>query len=75
MAKNYEQVVQEFGEAVNISAGELEDWLETEESQQVGASTGEVSRRRAIMVAIISTCAASSVAVSMIISRYLAGPR
>ena len=40
MAKNDEQVVEQFGEAVNMSAGELEDWLETEEPQQVGQKDG-----------------------------------
>src|SRR5215207_1912732 len=44
-------------------------------SAAFSASTGDVSSRRAIMVAIISTCPISSVAVSMSMSRYLAGPR
>ncbi|MEZ0166131.1 DUF3140 domain-containing protein [Kineococcus sp. LSe6-4] len=30
-----------FGEAVNMTAKELEDWLETEESQSVGVGDGE----------------------------------
>ncbi|SEK89741.1 Protein of unknown function [Blastococcus sp. DSM 46786] len=44
----------EFGEAVNMTAGELEKWLETEESQSVGqkdgdgASTGHASGRRIV---------------------------
>lgn len=29
-----------FGEAVNMTAGELEKWLDTEESQSVGQSDG-----------------------------------
>lgn len=40
MAKGYEKVKEEFGEAVNMSARELEDWLETEESKSVGQSDG-----------------------------------
>jgi len=40
MAKSDEQVIEEFGEAVNMSAGELEDWLETDESKSVGQSDG-----------------------------------
>ncbi|MDP5181200.1 DUF3140 domain-containing protein [Blastococcus sp. BMG 814] len=44
----------EFGEAVNMTAGELEKWLETEESQSVGQkdgdgeSTGHASGRRIV---------------------------
>jgi hypothetical protein len=38
MAKSDEQVIEEFGEAANMSAGELEDWLETDESESVGQS-------------------------------------
>jgi Protein of unknown function (DUF3140) len=30
----------EFGEAVNMTAGELEEWLQTEESQSVGQKSG-----------------------------------
>src|SRR5215217_5641099 len=33
MAKSYEQVAQEFDEAVNMSREELEEWLETDESK------------------------------------------
>lgn len=40
MAKSDEQVIEEFHEAVNMSAGELEDWLETDESKSVGQSDG-----------------------------------
>ncbi|MDK3255502.1 DUF3140 domain-containing protein [Blastococcus capsensis] len=45
---------QEFGEAVNMTAGELEKWLESEESQSVGQkdgdaeSTGHASGRRIV---------------------------
>ena len=44
----------EFGEAVNMTAGELEKWLATEESQAVGQkdggdeSTGHASGRRIV---------------------------
>ncbi len=38
MAKGNEQVKEEFREAVNMSAKELEDWLETDESKSVGQS-------------------------------------
>ena len=40
MAKGEEQVIQEFGEAVNMTPKELEDWLGTEESKSVGQSDG-----------------------------------
>ena len=36
MAKSGEQVMEEFDEAVNMSSKELEEWLETEESKEVG---------------------------------------
>ena len=45
----------EFGEAVNMTAGELEEWLRTDESQSVGQkssgsdeSTGHESGRRIV---------------------------
>jgi len=44
----------EFGEAVNMTAGELEKWLDTDESQAVGQksgddeSTGHASGRRIV---------------------------
>ncbi len=41
MAKSDEQVVEEFDEAVNMSSEELEEWLETEESKEVGQKDGE----------------------------------
>ena len=40
MAKSNEQVLEEFDDAVNMSRKELEDWLQTEESQSVGQSDG-----------------------------------
>ena len=49
-----DDVRREFGEAVNMTAGELEKWLATEESQAVGQkdggdeSTGHASGRRIV---------------------------
>jgi len=50
-----ETVRAEFGEAVNMTAGELEKWLETDESRSVGQdsdgsgeSTGHASGRRIV---------------------------
>ncbi|MCA0145801.1 DUF3140 domain-containing protein [Blastococcus sp. LR1] len=50
-----DQIRQEFGEAVNMTAGELEKWLEGEESRSVGQkqdgadeSTGHASGRRIV---------------------------
>ena len=40
MSKSDEQVVEEFDEAVNMSRKELEEWLETEESNEVGQKDG-----------------------------------
>ncbi len=40
MAKGNEQVKEEFREAVNMSAKELEDWLQTDESKGVGQKDG-----------------------------------
>ena len=40
MAKSDEKVREEFDEAVNMSAGELGEWLETDESKSVGQSDG-----------------------------------
>lgn len=40
MAKGNDQVMEEFNEAVNMSAGELEDWLESDGSKSVGQSDG-----------------------------------
>ena len=50
-------VRREFGEAVNMTAGQLEEWLATEESQSVGQkqggsdeSTGHESGRRIVQL-------------------------
>jgi hypothetical protein len=49
-----DDVQAEFGEAVNMTAGQLEEWLDTEESKSVGQkdgggeSTGHASGRRII---------------------------
>jgi hypothetical protein len=40
MAKSNEQVVEEFDEAVNMSSEGLEEWLETDESKEVGQKDG-----------------------------------
>ena len=40
MAKSDEQVIEEFDEAVNMSRKELEEWLENEESKEVGQKDG-----------------------------------
>ena len=40
MSKSDEQVIEEFEEAVNMSRKELEEWLETEESKEVGQKDG-----------------------------------
>jgi len=41
MAKSNEKVAQEFDEVVNMSCEELEEWLETDESKEVGQKDGE----------------------------------
>ena len=55
MAKDQEQIVSEFEDVVNMSAGELEDWLETKESKSVGQkengeSKGHKSGRRIVEI-------------------------
>ncbi len=40
MAKDRQQIIEEFDEAVNMTRKELEDWLQTDESQSVGQSDG-----------------------------------
>ena len=40
MAKSNQQVMEEFDEAVNMNRKELEEWLETEESKEVGQKDG-----------------------------------
>ncbi len=41
MSKSDKRVIEEFEEAVNMSRKELEDWLETEESKEVGQKDGD----------------------------------
>lgn len=55
MAEDREATLKEFREAVNMSASQLEKWLETEESKKVGQkqegrgeSTGRKSGRRIV---------------------------
>ena len=38
MAKDRQQIIEDFDEAVNLTRKELEDWLQTDESQSVGQS-------------------------------------
>jgi hypothetical protein len=40
VAKDRQQIIEEFDEAVNMTRKELEDWLQTDESQSVGQSEG-----------------------------------
>ena len=40
MAKDRQQIIEELDEAVNMTQKELENWLQTEESQSVGQSDG-----------------------------------
>jgi len=40
MAKDRDQVVKEFDEAVNMTPKQLEEWLQTDESQGVGQKDG-----------------------------------
>lgn len=48
------ETLDRFGEAVNMTAGELEEWLDTDESREVGQkngggeSTGHASGRRIV---------------------------
>jgi Protein of unknown function (DUF3140) len=54
MSEDRDTVRREFGEAVNMTPRELEEWLGTEESQSVGQkdggseSTGHASGRRIV---------------------------
>ncbi|MFB4313857.1 DUF3140 domain-containing protein [Actinomadura sp. 21ATH] len=54
MNKDERAVAEEFGAAVNMTAGQLEDWLETDESRSAGQkdgggeSTGHASGRRIV---------------------------
>lgn len=40
MAKSTKTVIEEFQEAVNMTAKELESWLKTDESKEVGQKDG-----------------------------------
>ena len=40
MADDRQQVIEEFNGAVNMTPKELEEWLQTEESESVGQSDG-----------------------------------
>ncbi|WP_406674738.1 DUF3140 domain-containing protein [Nonomuraea sp. N2-4H] len=54
MSEDHAAIAKEFGEAVNMTAKELEEWLETDESKAVGQkdgggeSTGHESGRRIV---------------------------
>ena len=56
MSKSRDDVWEEWGELVNMAPKELEDWLETDESREVGAkedggeSTGHKSGRRIVKI-------------------------
>ena len=43
MTQDDEKAVEEFDEAVNMTAKEIEDWLETKESKEVGYKENEES--------------------------------
>ena len=52
--EDHDTIRREFDEVVNMTAGELEEWLDTDESQEVGQkdggdeSTGHASGRRIV---------------------------
>ena len=56
MAKSHEEIWDEWKDLVNMTKSELEDWLETEESKEVGQksgggeSTGHESGRRIVKI-------------------------
>jgi hypothetical protein len=55
MAKSRDEVWDEWQDLVNMSPKELEDWLETEESKEVGdsedgESTGHASGRKIVKI-------------------------
>ncbi|MER5642913.1 DUF3140 domain-containing protein [Streptosporangium sp. NPDC002524] len=56
MTEDGERIAADFGQAVNMTATELESWLETEESRSVGdksdgeESTGHRSGRRIVEI-------------------------
>lgn len=41
MSKDVKSVIDEFHEAVNMTAKELESWLDTDDSQEVGQKDGD----------------------------------
>ena len=41
MAKSKDEIWDEWRDLVNMAPGEIEDWLETEESKSVGADSGD----------------------------------
>jgi len=53
---DHDTIRREFGEAVTMTAGELETWLDTDESRSVGQkdggseSTGHASGRRIVEI-------------------------
>ncbi|MET8869376.1 DUF3140 domain-containing protein [Nonomuraea sp. NPDC004580] len=56
MSEDHETVAKEFGEAVNMTAKELEHWLDSDDSKAVGQkdgggeSTGHESGRRIVQL-------------------------
>ena len=55
MSKSHDEIWDEWGDLVNMAPKELEDWLDTEESQSVGQeeggeSTGHKSGRRIVEI-------------------------
>ncbi len=49
MAKDEQQIIEEFGEAVNMTRKQLEDWLQTEESQSDGGESKGLESGRKIV--------------------------
>ena len=45
---DYERITSDFDDALNMSAAELEDWLETQESQKVGWKGADGKARESI---------------------------
>lgn len=55
MAKDHEEIWQDFGDLVNMAPKELEEWLATDESKSVGdsddgESTGHESGRKIVKI-------------------------
>ncbi len=59
MSDSDDDVRAEFDEAVNMTAKQLENWLETDESRSVGRRTMAESRPATAVVAGSSACWAS----------------